>query len=81
MKKTECIGQLNLIDFMSSINPNRRPYEYDFNRYVGQHVRIWIQGEEMTGRITAFDHYYTEVITDDGEEYACTHLNVAPIEE
>ena len=80
-KDYQCDGQLNLWDYAASITPEPKPYEYDFERYVGRKVKISIQGETKFGKITSFDHYYTEVETDDEEKYACSNLNVYPINE
>jgi len=80
-KDYQCDGQLNLWDYAASITPEPKPYEYDFERYIGQKVKISIQGETKFGKITSFDHYYTEVETDDEEKYACSNLNVYPINE
>lgn len=57
----------------------RKPYEYDFERYIGQKVWCYLADydEPQIGEITAFDHYYTEVKVH-YEEYALTNLTVKP---
>lgn len=57
----------------------RKPYEYTFERYVGQKVWCYLNDydEPQIGEIIAFDHYYTEVKVH-YEEYALTNLTVKP---
>ena len=57
----------------------KKPYEYDFERYVGQKVWCYLNDydEPQIGEITAFDHYYTEVKVH-YEDYALTNLTVKP---
>lgn len=57
----------------------RKPYEYDFERFIGQKVWCYLTDydEPQIGEITAFDHYYTEVKVH-YEEYALTNLTVKP---
>ena len=57
----------------------RKPYEYTFERFVGQKVWCYLNDydEPQIGEITAFDHYYTEVKVH-YEEYALTNLTVKP---
>ena len=57
----------------------RKPYEYDFERYIGQKVWCYLTDydEPQIGEITAFDHYYTEVKVH-YEDYALTNLTVKP---
>ena len=73
----QCDGQLNIWDYTDSIE---KPYTYDFNRSVGQKVRVWIGDEVFIGKIIEFDHYYTFVEVN-GEELAFTNKEIAPIEE
>ena len=57
----------------------RKPYEYTFERYVGQKVWCYLNDydEPQIGEIIAFDHYYTEVKVH-YEYYALTNLTVKP---
>lgn len=57
----------------------KKPYEYDFERYIGQKVWCYLPDEDepQIGEIIAFDHYYTEVKVH-YEEYALTNLTVKP---
>ena len=57
----------------------KKPYEYDFERFIGQKVWCYLTDydEPQIGEITAFDHYYTEVKVH-YEEYALTNLTVKP---
>lgn len=57
----------------------RKPYEYDFERFIGQKVWCYLADydEPQIGEITAFDHYYTEVKVH-YEDYALTNLTVKP---
>jgi len=57
----------------------RKPYEYTFERYIGQKVWCYLNDydEPQIGKITAFDHYYTEVKVH-YEDYALTNLTVKP---
>ena len=78
-KDYQCDGQLNLWDYVASITPEPKPYEYNFERYVGQKVWCYLTDydEPQIGEIIAFDHYYTEVKVH-YEEYALTNLTVKP---
>lgn len=57
----------------------RKPYEYTFERYIGQKVWCYLTDydEPQIGEIIAFDHYYTEVKVH-YEDYALTNLTVKP---
>lgn len=57
----------------------KKPYEYDFERYIGQKVWCYLNeyDEPQIGEITAFDHYYTEVEVH-YEDYALTCRSVKP---
>ena len=57
----------------------KKPYEYDFERFIGQKVWCYLTDydEPQIGEITAFDHYYTEVKVH-YEDYALTNLTVKP---
>ena len=57
----------------------KKPYEYDFERFIGQKVWCYLNDydEPQIGEIIAFDHYYTEVKVH-YEEYALTNLTVKP---
>ena len=57
----------------------KKPYEYDFERFIGQKVWCYLTDydEPQIGEIIAFDHYYTEVKVH-YEEYALTNLTVKP---
>ena len=57
----------------------RKPYEYTFERYIGQKVWCYLTDyeEPQIGEITAFDHYYTEAKVN-YEDYALTTLTVKP---
>ena len=57
----------------------RKPYEYNFERFIGQKVWCYLSGEEepKIGEIITFDHYYTEVKVH-YEYYALTNLTVKP---
>lgn len=57
----------------------RKPYEYTFERYIGQKVWCYLNDydEPQIGEITAFDHYYTEVKVH-YEDYTLTNLTVKP---
>lgn len=79
-KDYQCEGQLNIWDYASSVEEKPKPYEYDFNRSVGQKVRVWIGDEVFTGKITDFDHYYTFCEVN-GEELVLTNKDIAPLEE
>ena len=79
-KDYQCDGQLNIWDYASSVKENLKPYEYEFNRFVGQKVRVWIGDEVFIGKITEFDKYYTFCEVN-GEELALTTREIAPLEE
>lgn len=79
-KDYQCDGQLNIWDYASSVEEKPKPYEYDFNRSVGQKVRVWIGDEVFIGKITDFDHYYTFCEVN-GEELVLTNKDIAPLEE
>lgn len=79
-KDYQCEGQLNIWDYASSVEEKPKPYEYDFNRSVGQKVRVWLDDEVFIGKITDFDHYYTFCEVN-GEELALTNKDIAPLEE
>ena len=85
-----CDGQLNIWDFVTedySAQPEqeeteakeKKPYEYDFERFIGQKVWCYLpkEDEPKIGQIINFDDYYTEVRVD-YEEYALTTLTVKP---
>lgn len=87
-----CDGQLNIWDFVTenySTKPEsnlreaepeqKKPYEYDFERFIGQKVWCWLpeEDEPKIGEIVNFDHYYTEVKVN-YEYYALTTLTVKP---
>jgi len=57
----------------------KKPYEYDFERFIGQKVWCYLTDydEPQIGKITAFDHYYTEVKVH-YEDYALTCRDVKP---
>ena len=57
----------------------RKPYEYDFERFIGQKVWCYLPDEDepKIGEIIDFDHYYTEVKVH-YEYYALTNLTVKP---
>lgn len=76
----QCDGQLNIWDYASSIEKRAKPYEYNFNRFIGQKVRVWIDDEVFIGKITEFDHYYTFVEVH-GEELAFTNKEIAPVDD
>lgn len=87
-----CDGQLNIWDFVTEdysaepepnlreVEPEqKKPYEYDFERFIGQKVWCWLpeEDEPKIGEIVNFDHYYTEVKVN-YEYYALTTLTVKP---
>lgn len=87
-----CDGQLNIWDFVTEdysakpepklreVEPEqKKPYEYDFERFIGQKVWCWLPEEDdpQIGEIVNFDHYYTEVKVN-YEYYALTTLTVKP---
>lgn len=87
-KDYACDGQLNIWDYMTETYSakseeieakEKKPYEYDFERYIGQKVWCWLpeEDEPQIGEIVNFDHYYTEVKVH-YEEYALTNLTVKP---
>ena len=80
-KDYACDGQLNMWDYLSNNAEKPKPYEYNFNRFLGREVEFIIQGEKYRGKIVDFDPYYTWVVTDDGSEFACTSSNVYPLPE
>mgnify|MGYP007022356044 CR=1 FL=1 len=80
-KDYACDGQLNMWDYLSNNTEKPKPYEYNFNRFLGREVEFIIQGEKYRGKIVDFDPYYTRVVTDDGSEFACTSSNVYPLPE
>lgn len=57
----------------------KKPYEYDFERFIGQKVWCYLTDydEPQIGEIITFDHYYTEVKVH-YEYYALTNLTVKP---
>lgn len=65
-------GQYSLFDVHSG---KRKPYEYSFQRYIGQEVRL-VNGVE--GVIVEMEKYYTTVEAD-GRLYAGTPTTMAPI--
>ena len=78
-KDYQCDGQMNLWDCMSANKPEekRKPYEYDFNRYVGQ--KVWVfddRGNRKEATVKKIEHYYT-IVDCYGEELACTSNNLA----
>ena len=80
-KDYQCDGQMNLWDCMSVNKPDekRKPYEYSFNRYVGQ--KVWVfddRGNRKEGTVTKVEHYYT-IVDCFGETFSCTTLNIAPV--
>lgn len=80
-KGYQCDGQINLWDCLSMNKPEekRKPYEYDFNRYVGQ--KVWVfdnRGNRKEGTVTKVEHYYT-MVDCYGETLACTTQNIAPV--
>lgn len=80
-KDYQCDGQMNLWDCMSANKPEgkRKPYEYDFNRYVGQ--KVWVfdeRGNRKEGTVTKIEHYYT-IVNVYGESLTCTTHNLAPV--
>jgi len=79
-KDYQCDGQLNIWDYASSVKENPKPYEYEFNRSVGQKVKVWLDDEVFIGKITDFDHYYTFCEVN-GEELVLTNKDIAPLEE
>lgn len=87
-KDYACDGQLNIWDYMTETYSakseeieakEKKPYEYDFERYIGQKVWCWLpeEDEPQIGEIVNFDHYYTEVKVN-YEYYALTTLTVKP---
>lgn len=71
-------GQMNALDFMK--RERRRPCEYTFFRYIGQRVRLFMHPGFVSGRITDFNDYYTEIQTDDGEIYVGGPIDTSPEE-
>ncbi len=61
-------------------NPNKRPCEYSFQRYIGQKVRISVTEGKLEGKIKGIEPYYT-IISVKGREYAGTPYNTYPKEE
>lgn len=72
-------GQISVWDYLTSITPKRKPYEYSFQRHIGQRIEIYLQGDMKIGIITEIDPYYT-IVSVDGEEFVGTALNVYPYE-
>jgi len=68
-------GQLSLFDIQTG-NEKRKPYEYDFFRYIGQKVELWREGK--VGIITKIEPYYTDVLVDD-EEFIGTPTTICPV--
>lgn len=80
-KDYKCDGQMNLWDCLSLNKPEekRKPYEYDFNRYVGQ--KVWVfddRGNRKEATVTKVEVYYT-IVDCYGETLACTTQNIAPV--
>lgn len=68
-------GQLSLFDIPAE-KGKRKPYEYDFLRYIGQKVELWRKGK--VGIITKIEPYYTDILVD-GEEYVGTPTTICPV--
>lgn len=75
----QCEGQMNIWEYMYQIESKPKPYEYDFERFIGQRVWCYLPDEEepQIGVIVDFDHYYTEVKVN-YEYFALTNLTVKP---
>ncbi len=61
-------------------NPNKRPCDYSFQRYIGQKVKISVTEGVLEGKITEIEPYYTTVLIK-GREYAGTPYNTYTKEE
>ena len=73
------MDQLNIYDMLKS--GNKKPYEYDFNRYEGQKVIVtFLDRDPEIGVVKGFNHYYT-FVSIKGKMYACTNHNCRPLEE
>lgn len=74
-------GQLTIFDIPEDAH-KRRPCEYDFKRFVGQRVRLYLYGTVkgfVRGTIVEIEKYYT-IIKANGKLYAGTPTNTAPDE-
>ena len=66
-------GQLSLFGMADATN--KHPYDYTFQRYIGQKVVFWRDG--IIGTIVKIEPYYT--IVDTGECYmAGTNVTITP---
>ena len=81
---TPCWDPSDLNNEFPPVDPDvasgkKKPYEYDFERFIGQKVWCWIPDEEepKIGEIISFDPYYTEVKVH-YEYFALTNLTVKP---
>lgn len=65
--------QMNIFDY----KPRLKPYEYSWNRYIGQKV-CDIYGRLLT--VKSIEPYYT-ICTDGVRDYAGTSTTIYPVEE
>lgn len=73
-------GQLTIFDIRQP--GERKPYEYDFQRYIGQRVHISATSGDYIGVITEIGPYYTEVAVKELDCLLCgTATNVYPVDE
>ena len=66
-------GQYSIFD----INQKTRPWEYGWQRYIGQKVDIGNEDGERVGTITEIQPYYT-IINVDGRLYVGTPTTCRP---
>ncbi len=69
--------QMNLFDYKKPGHKSK-PYDYSFNRYIGQKVKFWITGE--VGKIIEIGPYYTSVLCDH-VVMAGTPTTICPVED
>ena len=79
MKQKDIFGQLTVFD----IGERKYPYQYRFQRYIGQTVDLMIGAYGFhtlkRGKIVGISKYYTDVEID-GEVWVGTPYSLSPAE-
>lgn len=69
MKRYECKGQLSIFDLE---DPQPKPCQYRFARYIGQKVVLHVTSGKVEGTIKEIEPYYTTVVDKNGQEWVGT---------
>lgn len=74
-------GQYSIFDIPEE--PGKlKPYEYDFQRYIGQRVHVCATSGHYIGVVTEIGHYYTTIAVEELDCFlAGTPTTCYPVDE